>query len=207
MEPSRSVSLGFFVIGVFNNFTYVLALTAAKDLLPPHSFVSFVLLIADVPALLMQALSPYYLHIPYRPRVLTVTALNVFALLLMSSSNHQYMHFVGIGCASAAFGMGESTMFSLLSHFDKSAISAYSSGTGTAGVSGAGFYYALTILLGLTSHSALLMASFVIPAYYLAHECKFAQIMRRGAPFLRPLLASPSCAPFLRPLLAPPSSP
>jgi hypothetical protein len=50
LEPDRSVSLGFLLMGMFNNFTYVLALTAAKDLLPPDSLVSVVLLCADVPA-------------------------------------------------------------------------------------------------------------------------------------------------------------
>ena len=132
-----SVALGFFLCGIFNNITYVVMLSAAKDILH-GSLVSYVLLADDMPALVAQFMSPFFPGVTFRARVMTVALLNVVALAIVSSVAAPELRLVGVVVASLAFGLGESTFFSLLAHFDVTAISGFSSGTGGAGMLGAG---------------------------------------------------------------------
>ena len=168
-----SVALGFFLCGIFNNITYVVMLSAAKDILQ-GSLVSYVLLADDMPALVAQFMSPFFPGFTFRARVMTVAVLNVVALAIVSSVAAPELRLLGVVVASLAFGLGESTFFSLLAHFDVTAISGFSSGTGGAGMLGAGLYYVLTDVLFLSWQNALRMVAAMIPIYAFSYNLLIA---------------------------------
>ena len=166
------VATGFFVCGVLNNVTYVVMLSAAKDILH-DSLVTYVLLADDAPALFAQFVSPFFLGVSFRVRAVAIVVLNVVALVAVTSPSMASYRLLAVMIASFAFGLGESTFFSLLSHFDSTAISAFSSGTGGAGIvgailqnpithtspnrnlSGAGVYYFMRSVMGVSWQTTL----------------------------------------------------
>ena len=64
---------------------------------------------------------------------------------------------------SVCFGVGESTFFSLLSTESSDSIGAFASGTGGAGIAGAGLYWVLIYLFN--PRTALLMIATTIPVH------------------------------------------
>ena len=161
-------TLGFFICGLFNNFAYVVMLSASKSLLPPTSFMSLVLIFDDLPALLAQILSPLLLkYISYPNRVTTIVIATMISLICAayaSSGDAPKIALMAVTIASLCFGFGESTFFSLLSFHSTQAIGAFSSGTGCAGVLGSGLYLVLIEILSSPSY-ALLTCAALLPVH------------------------------------------
>ncbi|CAF5030987.1 unnamed protein product, partial [Rotaria sp. Silwood1] len=67
----------------------------------------------------------------------------------------------GVVCASISAGVGEVTMLQLTSFYAKHTVSAWSSGTGAAGLFGALSYTGLTSLLKLSPRTAILILLFI----------------------------------------------
>jgi battenin len=65
-------------------------------------------------------------------------------------------------CASLSQSGGEITFLSMSHYYNKNVVSAWSSGTGAAGIAGALTYLLLTSVLGLTSFAALMIIT-VLP--------------------------------------------
>jgi battenin len=176
MKAPSSLSLGFFICGVFNNFAYVVMLSASKSLLPPTSFVSLVLVFDDLPALAAQILSPLLLqYISYPNRVIAIIVATIMSLVLAayaSDGDEPEIALLAVTIASLCFGFGESTFFSLLSFHSTQAIGAFSSGTGCAGVLGSGMYLALIEILS-SSSLALLACAALLPI----HGASFALLV------------------------------
>ena len=68
---------------------------------------------------------------------------------------------IGVVCASISSGFGELTILQLTSFYAKYTVSAWSSGTGAAGLLGALSYAALTGLLKLAPKTAILILLFI----------------------------------------------
>ena len=160
--------IAFCLFGLINNFTYVVFLSAAGDLIKhaaQHVTEGSILLADILPGLIVKSTFPYVMHrIPYFFRVLFCTLASFIALWMVSWAGEHEMGltFFGIVLASASSGLGELSFLSLCSYFPVNAISFWSVGTGLAGVFGALAYLTLTSWLQLSVPLTLRIVS-VLP--------------------------------------------
>ncbi|KAM8778724.1 battenin isoform 1-T2 [Rhynchonycteris naso] len=166
-------AVGFWLLGLCNNFSYVVMLSAAHDILSherasgnqshvnpdpvptPHSNSSrfdcnsvstAAVLLADIlPTLVIKLLAPLGLHLlPYSPRVLVSGVCAAGSFILVAFSHSVGTSLCGVVLASISSGLGEVTFLSLTSFYPRAVISWWSSGTGGAGLLGALSYLGLT---------------------------------------------------------------
>ncbi|KAF6271344.1 CLN3 lysosomal/endosomal transmembrane protein, battenin [Rhinolophus ferrumequinum] len=166
-------AMGFWLLGLCNNFSYVVMLSAAHDILrhqraPGNQ--SLAVLLADIlPTLVIKLLAPLGLHLlPYSPRVLVSGACAAGSFILVAFSHSVVTSLCGVVLASISSGLGEVTFLSLTAFYPRAVISWWSSGTGGAGLLGALSYLGLTqaglspqhTLLSMLGVPALLLASY-----------------------------------------------
>ncbi|XP_063157155.1 battenin isoform X2 [Candoia aspera] len=128
-------------------------------------------LLADIlPTLFIKFSAPFCIHLfPYGLRVglCVISAWGSFLLVAFSTSTTQSL--LGVVLASISSGLGEITFLALTSFFSSAVISAWSSGTGGAGLIGALSYLGLT-QAGLSPQDSLLFMT-VVPVIMLASYC------------------------------------
>uniref|UniRef100_A0A8C1XKI2 Battenin n=1 Tax=Cyprinus carpio TaxID=7962 RepID=A0A8C1XKI2_CYPCA len=163
--------IGFWLLGLCNNFAYVVMLSAAHDILQkqeshntttPSSrydcspVSTAAVLLADIlPTLLIKFTAPFYIHrVPYGFRVLVCFFTAVVSFLMVSFSSTILMSIFGVVFASISSGLGELSFLSLSVFFSRDVLSGWGSGTGAAGVAGALLYSAFT-QAGLTPQVTL----------------------------------------------------
>lgn len=180
--PERSESVrnltGFWLLGLFNNFAYVIMLSAAHDILHkdfnnqtvsqaepdiqnntgrycnPTS--TGAILLADIiPAIFIKSIAAF-LPVSVHIKVAITAILSASSFLLVSFSSNTAMAFIGVIFASLSSGLGEATFLSFSHQFHPNTISSWSSGTGGSGVLGAGSYAALTSL-GVSPRTTVLV--------------------------------------------------
>lgn len=180
--------IGFWILGLCNNFAYVIMLSAAHDILKDqehkdngeghnttttpapvnesylecNEISTGAILLADIlPTLIIKLTAPFFiLHLSYKIRVLTCVVFSLASFLIVSYSTGIWMSIIGVVCASISGGLGETTYFAFSSFFEKNVISAYSSGTGGAGIFGALSYAGLTSA-GLSPRKTLLVMTII----------------------------------------------
>ncbi|XP_071657450.1 battenin [Patagioenas fasciata] len=148
----------FWLLGLANNLPYVLMLSAARDILQGAPVLAGnsssrdcnkesagAVLLADIlPTLLIKVTAPLGLHrLPYGPRVITSCLCSWGSVTLVASGHRLAESLGGVALASVASGLGEVTLLALAAEYGRSGLSAWSSGTGLAGVCGALLYGAL----------------------------------------------------------------
>lgn len=159
--------------GLVNNVLYVIILSAALDLVGP-AFPKGVVLLADVvPSFVTKLIAPYFIHVvPYPVRVLIFVTLSVCGMLIIAltpahtDGGSIFPKLAGIILASLSSGAGELSFLGLTHFYGKFSIAAWSSGTGAAGLVGAGAYAVATSSLGLSVRTTLLASAF-LPAIML----------------------------------------
>lgn len=187
---------GFWLLGLCNNFAYVIMLSAAHDILHPltpdanvtnattvenrtgklveycNPIGTGAILLADIlPALMIKLAAPLYIHLlPYSFKVWVVVVLAgaSFPMVAFGGSEFFWLTIAGVIFASAGSGIGEVTFLSLTSHFGKNCVSTWSSGTGAAGVFGALSYAGLTAL-GFSPRNSLLLMLIIPVALALTY--------------------------------------
>ncbi|KAL0993621.1 hypothetical protein UPYG_G00110670 [Umbra pygmaea] len=176
---------GFWLLGLCNNFAYVVMLSAAHDILKQQESHNSTLptpapvgntshydcnpvstaavLLADIlPTLLIKFSAPFFIHkLPYGFRVLVCVAAAVISFLMASFSSTVWMSILGVIFASVSSGLGELSFLSLTVYFNRDVVGGWGSGTGGAGVAGALLYSGLT-QAGLSPRTTLLIM-LVIP--------------------------------------------
>uniref|UniRef100_A0A915CMG6 Battenin n=1 Tax=Ditylenchus dipsaci TaxID=166011 RepID=A0A915CMG6_9BILA len=134
-----------------------------------HHLPTGAVLLADIlPALLIKLTFPFFMQrIPFGLRHFVVCSLQAISYLVVSFSNSIYVSLIGVAAASLGSGLGEICYLGLSAHYSKSTISAWSSGTGGAGIIGAMAYAVLTEpkLAGLTPSTALL-SMLIVPVVF-----------------------------------------
>ncbi|EGB09517.1 hypothetical protein AURANDRAFT_3020, partial [Aureococcus anophagefferens] len=144
----------FALLGLLNNFCYVVMLTAALHLV--ESAAGLVLLANVAPSLLLKAVAPWTLHrVGYGPRVVGCAALSAAAFYGAAAWPGRW-RLAAVACASLAAGGGEATFLALAHFYDARALHWWSAGTGAAGPAGAAYYVLLTRAAGWTPRAALL---------------------------------------------------
>lgn len=155
--------------GLINNVLYVIILSAAQDLV--GTLPKGVVLLADVlPSFLTKLVAPYFIHrIPYQLRILVFVALSSAGMLLVAltpPSQSVAVKLAGVVLASLSSGAGELSFLGLTHYYGHMSLAAWGSGTGGAGLIGAGLYVMLTDWIGFSVKSSLL-ASASLPAIML----------------------------------------
>ena len=142
--------IGFWFLGLFNNYGFVIMLSAAHDLLKEEGNnpnVNFnlrgnnssrdcsrlstgTILLADViPSIIIKSLAPF-LMINIQLKVATIIAVNALSFLLVSLSRNHFTLYTGVICASLGSGLGEVSFLSHTHFFQENVISSWSSGLG-----------------------------------------------------------------------------
>ncbi|CAF4987243.1 unnamed protein product [Rotaria sp. Silwood1] len=175
--------IGFWLLGLCNNFGYVVMLSAAHDILKQEKndnstqpvshnttnqfdcnpISTGAILLADVlPELIIKLIAPFFMHkISYNIRFVFIVLFAASALIIVGTSKVIALSLFGVVCASISAGVGEVTMLQLTSFYAKHTVSAWSSGTGAAGLFGALSYTGLTSLLKLSPRTAILILLFI----------------------------------------------
>ncbi|CAD6194802.1 unnamed protein product [Caenorhabditis auriculariae] len=140
-STSRRNFVGFWLLGLCNNFAYVIMLSAAKDILdsgevPGNSTnvqcrehivsrecqpisTGSVLLADIIPALVVKVSAPFFIHVfPFGVRHLIVVFLQSASFALVGLSSSTGVALLGVVLASAGSGLGEISYLALTSHFD-----------------------------------------------------------------------------------------
>lgn len=174
--------VGFWILGLCNNYAYVIMLSAAFDLLDPNyhenedlsvndsanktnetlcnPISTGAILLADIlPALFIKSVASFIV-LGTHYRVFIAVTLCVMSFLITAFSIANWMTFFGVICASLSSGLGEVTFLSYSSFFDKDSVSTWSSGTGGAGLIGALSYASLTHVMG---QRTALLVMLVVP--------------------------------------------
>ncbi|SPC66179.1 related to YHC3 - protein involved in vacuolar arginine transport [Ustilago sp. UG-2017b] len=200
-ETSYRLNSAFFLFGLLNNSLYVVILTAALELLPqgvPTGLVSF----ANIfPALIAKAVWPYLLRgtVRYTKRVWSCAGLSFVGMLLVSFFPALGMRLLGISLASFSSGLGELTFLQLSTRYAPKegkglglvgletnyagdAVGWFASGTGAAGLVGAGAWWAVRGL-GVQTGMAILsvLPGFMVLAYLVVCPSVEALLFVEGA--------------------------
>uniref|UniRef100_A0A8C2IPP6 Battenin n=1 Tax=Cyprinus carpio TaxID=7962 RepID=A0A8C2IPP6_CYPCA len=170
--------IGFWLLGLCNNFAYVVMLSAAHDILQKqesHNTTTPAVLLADIlPTLIIKFTAPFYIHkVPYGFRVLVCFITAVVSFLMVSFSSTILMSIFGVVFASISSGLGELSFLSLSVFFNRNVLSGWGSGTGAAGVAGAFLYSAFT-QAGLTPQVTLWIM-LVVPVILAVRSAEFSQ--------------------------------
>lgn len=146
----------------------MILLTAALDLVGPDIPKGTVLLADVIPSVLVKFTAPYFIHVvPYNVRVWLFSAISACGMLLVGFSSTARdasgitIKMAGIVLASLSSGGGELSFLGLTHYYGTSSLAAWGSGTGGAGLVGAGAYALLTTTFGLSVRGTLLASAFL----------------------------------------------
>ncbi|KAK4049377.1 battenin CLN3 protein [Microbotryomycetes sp. JL201] len=159
----------FFIEGLLNNVLYVVILSAALDLVDAASTPKGIILFVNIaPALLVKVGWPYLVkgEAQYGQRIVSCSAISFIGIIIVATSATLVPRLFGIAIASFSSGLGEmtylqlSTVYGAVPGADLGGIAVgwFASGTGAAGLVGAGLWW---ILRGLGVRTGLLICCFL----------------------------------------------
>lgn len=144
----------------------MIILSAAVDLVGPDVPKGVVLLADVVPSFATKLVAPYFIHlVPYWMRILVFVFLSSVGMLVVAMSpgytdgGSISSKIAGIILASFSSGAGELSFVGLTHFYGPFSLAAWGSGTGAAGLIGAGAYALATSALGLSVHLTLLVSA------------------------------------------------
>ncbi|GHJ86734.1 hypothetical protein NliqN6_3136 [Naganishia liquefaciens] len=197
-HPRARLIASFFLFGVLNNILYVIILSAALDLVPPSTPKGLVAFFNIFPSLTTKLLWPYLVpgNPRYKRRILVCTAASWSGMVLIATVNSTALRLLGIGMASFSSGFGEMTFLQLsttlpaAARLSRDALSAWSSGTGGAGIGGAALWWILRALgvrrgLGLASFLPFAFPAvfwLLLPRFPAGDDAAAADDARSGHP-------------------------
>lgn len=144
----------------------MIILSAALDLVGPDVPKGVVLLADVIPSFATKLVAPYFIHlVPYWMRILIFVFLSSVGMLVVAMSpgytdgGSISSKIAGIILASFSSGGGELSFMGLTHFYGPFSLAAWGSGTGAAGLVGAGAYALATSALGFSVHVTLLVSS------------------------------------------------
>eukprot|EP00978_Attheya_sp_CCMP212_P012410 scaffold30927_cov50-Attheya_sp.AAC.1 len=185
--------MGFWFMGLLNNMSYVIMIASAKNISEGGTGLVFIACV--LPSLTIKLTAPYWFdRVGYSSRIAVATVLMVLSFATVASfSSSLQLQLVGVAMVSAQCGMGEASLLALAGRCDSKSddpstcgsnqkskkkskskcITAFSSGTGLAGVMGFLFHWFCHDFLGCTLGRTLLMAQTLPIAYAAVYYFKF----------------------------------
>ncbi|TFK25408.1 batten's disease protein Cln3 [Coprinopsis marcescibilis] len=177
------LGFSFFLFGLINNVLYVIILSAALDLVPPHTPKGIIAFCNIAPSLIAKVAWPYLLRgrIQYAQRLIGCCILSFIGMLVVAFFDGLLPRLLGICLASFSSGLGELTFLQLSTTYSPPyvaghAVGYFASGTGAAGLVGAFMWWevrGLGVRLGVGMSSVM---PFIIPLTYyclLPHSSAF----------------------------------
>ncbi|PSR77243.1 batten's disease protein Cln3 [Coniella lustricola] len=163
-SPDSHVLVAFWLFGLINNVLYVIVLSAAQDLV--GNLPKGIVLLADVlPSFIMKLVAPYFIHrVPYSLRILLCAGLSASGMVLVATTpptQTVVVKLLGVILASLSSGGGELSFLGLTHYYGPMSLAAWGSGTGGAGLAGAGLYVVLTTWFGFSVKGSLLASAFL----------------------------------------------
>ncbi|KAH8647312.1 batten's disease protein Cln3 [Xylariales sp. PMI_506] len=175
-----SVLVAFWLFGLINNVLYVIILSAAQDLVGSDVPKGVVLLADVLPSFFTKLIAPYFIHkVPYWLRIIVFAAGSSLGMLLIALTPPDEsvgVKMAGVVFASLTSGGGELSFLGLTHYYGRMSLAAWGSGTGAAGLVGAGMYAMFTTWFGFSVKNSLLASAF-LPAFMLI---SFFVILPRG---------------------------
>ncbi|KAI0025945.1 BTN1 protein [Xylariomycetidae sp. FL0641] len=179
-HADTAVMIAFWLFGLMNNLLYVVILSAAQDLVGSDVPKGVVLLADILPAFFTKLVAPYFIHkVPYSFRVLFFAigaSLGMFMIALTPAEGSVGAKMAGVVFSSFTSGAGELSFLGMTHYYGEMSLAAWGSGTGAAGLVGAGLYVMLTDWIGLSVQNSLLVSAF-LPAIMLL---SFFVVLPRG---------------------------
>ncbi|KAI9636806.1 putative basic amino acid transporter [Dioszegia hungarica] len=175
----------FLIFGLLNNVLYVIILSAALDLVGADTPKGVVAFFNIFPALLAKVGWPLISNgkIRYGRRVAFCTTVSWLGIVTIAFSQTVPPRLFGIALASLSSGLGELSFLQMTTTYpsraaSQTALGAWSTGTGAAGIAGAGLWWLLRGLgvkggLGISSFLPLFFPFtyiFLLPAQKHFHE-------------------------------------
>jgi battenin len=161
----------------------VIILSAALDLVGPTIPKGVVLLADVIPSFVTKLCAPYFIQsVPYSIRILVFVGLSATGMLLIgltpayTDGGTVSTKMAGVILASLSSGGGELSFLGLVHYYGPFSLAAWGSGTGGAGLVGAGAYALATTTLGFSVRSTILTSA-CLPAVMLL---SFFVILPRG---------------------------
>uniref|UniRef100_A0A146L4E2 Battenin n=1 Tax=Lygus hesperus TaxID=30085 RepID=A0A146L4E2_LYGHE len=181
----RSVT-AYWLLGLCNNYGYVVMLSAAVDIIksttsgestlsanqtlndanPGRNCTEMstgAILLADIiPSLLIKIVAPFFPQL-INIRVAIIVLLNALGFILVSQAKTIFMAITGVVTLAFGSGLGETSLLAHMAQYkNRRILSSWSSGTGAAGLCGAGSYMLLSYLSG-DNRSQPLLIFLVVP--------------------------------------------
>lgn len=184
--PLWHLLVSFWVLGLFNNASYVIMIACAKNISEGGTALVFLANIG--PSLMIKLSAPYWFdHVSYKHRMFLATSAMVcsFSLVAANSSENATSttsskvvlawKLLGVALGSLQSGLGEATLLALAGKCDgeksnssdakRQCLTCFSSGTGMAGVFGFFWKWLWNDLIGLPV-STMLWLAMVLPVGY-----------------------------------------
>ena len=146
----------------------MIILSAALDLVGPSVPKGLVLLADVIPSFATKLCAPYFIHaVPYPIRIFVFVGLSATGMLLIAltpgyaDGGTIAAKMAGVVLASLSSGGGELTFIGLVHYYGPFSLAAWGSGTGGAGLIGAGAYALATNAVGLSVRTTLLASAFL----------------------------------------------
>lgn len=118
-----------------------------------------------MPSFITKLVAPYFIHrVPYSVRVLICVGLSTAGMMVIAltpPTQSVAIKMVGVIFASLSSGGGELSFLGLTHYYGHMSLAAWGSGTGAAGLAGAGLYVMLTTWLGFSVRGSLLSSAFL----------------------------------------------
>ena len=173
----KQTLLGFWFMGLLNNASYVVMIAGAKSISEGGTGLVFIMNV--LPSLLVKFSAPYWFHlISYKARIYASAcffslSFGVVAYYSNVNGNTLYveeMELLGVAFTSFGSGMGEASLLALAGRFDSKGlhITAFSSGTGLAGVFGFFWVELFHNWIGLSFAMTLMIANVLSVGYALS---------------------------------------
>ena len=146
----------------------MIILSAALDLVGPNVPKGVVLLADVIPSFFTKLCAPYFIHaVPYPVRILVLVTLSAMGMLLIAltpgytDGGTITTKMAGVILASLSSGGGELSFVGLVHYYGPFSLAAWGSGTGGAGLIGAGAYALATTQFGFSVRGTLLASAFL----------------------------------------------
>ncbi|GBG31174.1 Protein BTN1 [Hondaea fermentalgiana] len=168
MAGPGGAAAAFWLLGLLNNSIFVV-LNAGATLIVPGG-VGVIYLCNNLPNLVVTVSGPYWFHrVAYRRRVLLCGASFATGVSLVALAKPVWLRLLGVMVGSFAQGLGEASMLARTSFYGRTEITAWSSGTGFAGIFGYAWKALFVDLCGLTFNATLLLANVLPLAFVMVY--------------------------------------
>ena len=172
----------FWLLGLLNNASYVIMIASAKSI--DAGGVAVVYLVAIGPGLAVKASAPYWFDlVRYEKRLLVAALSMVGGFLLAGLGARRPLQLLGVALTSFQSALGEATLLALAARHDEGCVSAWSSGTGFAGIVGYGWVWVFTRALRFSMAACQSLAAASLPLLYVLAS---RRLTKGGAGEIRP---------------------